>query len=87
MAMRKRFYKHVLHRIACICKNELGEKDRNVVFKFVEEIITNKLHLLRDNNIYIILICSLNFCFGRTISLAKAIETLRKSENVGRLAL
>jgi hypothetical protein len=73
MVMRKRFYKHLLHRIACICKNELVEKERNVVFKLVEEIVTNKLHLLRDNNIYIILICSLNICFGRVISLAKAI--------------
>lgn len=70
-----------------LCKNEVSDKEKAGLFKFVEEVLTSKLHLLQKTNLYVVLACSLVYCHSKVFSLHKVAEGLRKTDSIVHLSL
>lgn len=68
--MKRRFFTHLQNRVEDICKNEMIEKDKFAVTKFVEDILTKRIQLLHGSNIYTLIVCSFLYC-NKSLCIAK----------------
>lgn len=71
MAMKKRLLKHLNHRIVQLCRNDITDKEKGSLFRFIEDALATKVHLLRESNLYVILACSIIYLYGKNIPLHK----------------